>query len=125
MAQNSFYIKGWLIAILIAIIALFSEDMDKKPLYLIIAGMSFLFWYLDGYYLKMERMYRWKYDWVIKNRINTLEFSYDLNPHNKKMWLLEDGKEKEEPNTFRVMFTTSLIPFYFSIIIVALALYLR
>lgn len=68
MGQNSFSIKGWLIGLIIAIIALLPENVDTKIVCLIIFGMTIIFWALDSFYLKTEKLYRWKYDWVIANR---------------------------------------------------------
>ena len=92
MGQNSFSVKGWLIALIIAIIALLSENVDIKFVCMIIIGLTGVFWILDAFYLRTEKLYRWKYDWVIKKRKETLDFCYDLNPYKKEMWLLnEDG----------------------------------
>ena len=66
----------------------------------------------------MERLYRWKYNWVINNRMNSDEFIFDLNPHNSKMWLgdhetnPQNNIHKKEPYVFKVMFTKTLIPLY-------------
>ena len=71
MAQNSFAIKGWLIGLLIAVIALLPENIDKNSICWIIIATTVIFWGLDAFYLRTERLYRWKYDWVIQNRLNT------------------------------------------------------
>ena len=43
-----------------------------------------------SYYLVVERKYRWKYAWVIKNRVNAnspkADFLFDLNPDKEEMW---------------------------------------
>ena len=85
-----------------------------------------VFWILDAFYLKTEKLYRWKYDWVIKKRKETLDFCYDLNPYKKEMWLLnEDGTSKKEPSIIRIMFTKTLWPFYLPIILIALAILVK
>ena len=82
MGQNSFSVKGWLIALIIAIIALLSENVDIKFVCMIIIGLTGVFWILDAFYLRTEKLYRWKYDCVIKKRKETLDFCYDLNQYN-------------------------------------------
>lgn len=74
MGQNSFSVKGWLIALIIAIIALLSENVDIKFVCMIIIGLTGVFWILDAFYLRTEKLYRWKYDWVIIKRKETLDF---------------------------------------------------
>lgn len=121
MGQNSFSIKGWLIGLIIAIIALLPENVDTKIICLVIFGMTIIFWALDAFYLKTEKLYRWKYDWVIVNRKNSTDFCYDLNPYKKEMWLLDkDGRPKNEPLVLRIMFTKTLWPFYLPIILISI-----
>lgn len=121
MGQNSFSIKGWLIGLIIAIIALLPENVNTKTICLIISGMTIIFWALDAFYLRTEKLYRWKYDWVIANRINSKEFYYDLNPYKKEMWLLnKDGKPKKKPLIIRIMITKTLWPFYLPIILISI-----
>lgn len=121
MGQNSFSIKGWLIGLIIAIIALLPENVNTKTICLIISGMTIIFWALDAFYLRTEKLYRWKYDWVIANRTNSNEFYYDLNPYKKEMWLLnKDGKPKKKPWIIRIMITKTLWPFYLPIILISI-----
>lgn len=67
MAQNSFMIKGWFIAIIAGIFALLFVENNQIALIisLVITG---LFWYLDAFFLKTERIYRSIYSWVLKER---------------------------------------------------------
>lgn len=125
MSQNSFNIKGWLIALLLATIALLPETINIIALCFIIVAITFIFWCLDAFFLKIETLYRWKYNWVITKRIKSNDFYYNLNPHNKKMWLLDSGeKPKKEPSIFEKMFSKTLWPFYLPIIIVAFVIIL-
>lgn len=126
MGQNSFNIKGWLIALIIAVIALLPENINTKYICLIVGGISLIFWYLDAFFLKTEKLYRWKYDWVIANRLKTDEYYYNLNPYEKNMWLLNDDQsKKKEPCIIRIMFTKTLIPFYVPIILIALFVFIK
>ena len=95
MANNSFYIKGWHITLLIALIAFFfsNEDPNYIVLFALILFVTFMMSYLDAYYLILERKYRWKYEWVIANRIKDDSDSinkndlFNLDPNNQSMWI--------------------------------------
>ena len=113
MAQNSFMVKGWLISILAVVFALLPEKVNLRFLCLLGFIIIFCFWYLDGFFLKAERLYRWKYEWVITQRLNSTEYVFDLNPYNKNMWLnKENNKERAEPSITCVMFSKTLLPLY-------------
>lgn len=124
MAQNSFMVKGWLITLLSVIIALLPKTFDIKLLCIMGIIVILCFWYLDGFFLKTEKLYRWKYEWVIKNRYTNSDFFYDLNPYNKKTWIKNnDGSEKTEPTILSTMLSKTLLPMYlplFCIVIILL-----
>ena len=122
MAQNSFMVKGWCLSLVAVVLALLPEKIDTKVLCLLGIAITACFWYLDAFFLKTERLYRWKYEWVIKNRMKSEKHFYDLNPYNENMWCLDkDGKKKKAPCIVRIMFTKTLTPIYLSLIVVALA----
>lgn len=123
MAQNSFFIKGWLVTLITVVLGLLPEKVDLRVLGIISILITVCFWYLDGFFLKTEKLYRWKYEWVIKERVNSDEFYYDLNPYNRKMWLKDRyGKEKKQPTIFRVMFTKTVWPLYIMIIVATIVI---
>lgn len=125
MAQNSFAIKGWLITLVAVILALLPETVDVRILCGVVFAATLCFWYLDAYYLKMERLYRWKYEWVIANRGESDEYFYDLNPMKTDMWLPnKDGSKKKAPCVVRIMFTKSLVPLYAIVILTCLIFFL-
>lgn len=72
MAHNSFSIKGWHIGLVSALLVFFlqNDNINYYALFSIIAVVTLIFWYLDSYYLMLERKYRWKYQWVIEERVN-------------------------------------------------------
>ena len=92
MASNSFSMKGWHIGTISALLVFFfsKESVNLNMIFFIIAAVTLAFWYLDSYYLMVERKYRWKYAWVIKNRVNAnspkADFLFDLNPDKEEMW---------------------------------------
>lgn len=126
MASNSFIIKGWLISLVAIVLALLPEKFDIRLLCVICLVITFCFWYVDGFFLKTERLYRWKYEWVIKKRLTTEKYCYDLDPYNEAMWLInKDGKNKKNPWVITAMFSKTLIPIYIPIIVLITFMFLN
>ena len=115
MANNSFMCKGWVISIVIAIFILLPENISRHTIYGVIILATLCFWCLDVYYLRLERLYRWKYEWVITNRLsNNTDYLYDLNPHNTQMW---GNHTCDEICYFKLMlWNASITPIYGGII---------
>ena len=119
MAQNSFAIKGWAYVLVAAIAALSAEKLN---LYALCIGGIFIFcifWWLDAFFLKMEKLYRYKYEWVIVMRPNgNRSFLYDLNPTNKETWMAG----KKDISVTSVMFSKphTLLIFYGSPILIGI-----
>ena len=65
LANNSFLIKGWMITIVV-VTFLFKGNSELHLLSLI---PLIIFWALDAYFLRHERMYRELYKWVAENRL--------------------------------------------------------
>jgi hypothetical protein len=63
LASNSFLMKGWAITVSGAFLGF---AIGKKEWALAVAGLLpiLLFWWLDGYFLRAERMFRGLYDQV-------------------------------------------------------------
>src|SRR3712207_2039829 len=101
MAKNSFLIKGWLISLIAILIGLKPSEINIKWLIFISALITISFWYLDGFFLKTEHIYRFKYEYVIKERQKqNFENLYDLNPNNIPL----EYKSKDK-NVFKQMFS--------------------
>ncbi len=106
MANNSFLLKGWLISLIAVVLALNKDSLlqiDNINLYLVLLFPILIFWYLDAYFLQIERRYRKLYAWVIENRESTSEYKFDLNHKRFK---------KEVSNIFGVMISKTLLAFY-------------
>jgi len=102
MANNSFLIKGWTITLVVVTLLL-----KGNKYHTFIAFIPILvFWFLDAYFLRLERLYRRLYNWVKDNRLKTKDFLLDLN--YKRF-------EKEEQSILRIMFSITLGLFYGSI----------
>lgn len=82
MAKNSFLLKGWAITITGILLAIAQTTSRSSLLALTIFLPLICFWYLDAYFLRLERMYRKLYEWVLIARKNNDDsFLYDLNPY--------------------------------------------
>jgi glucan phosphoethanolaminetransferase (alkaline phosphatase superfamily) len=82
MAQNSFMCKGWAIAIMAALIAFDSARVPREilisaPVLAIVVLLSF--WFLDSYYLRLERLFRKLYDDVRKNDYSHDPYTMDFS----------------------------------------------
>jgi hypothetical protein len=82
MSKNSFLIKGWSITITGILLTIAQATSRSSLLVLTILLPLLCFWYLDAYFLRLERMYRKLYEWILVARQNgDKSFLYDLNPH--------------------------------------------
>lgn len=118
MASNSFMCKGWLLSLIVAIIVLLPENLSRFNMCILVLCIDICFWWLDSYYLQQEKLYRWKYEWIIINRHNSKNFLYDLNPYNKSMWI----NSKARLPFLSVMFSKTIFPMYGGIFISTLLL---
>ena len=104
MASNSFLIKGWCITLVSALLGLAGKDNNKNFI-IVVFFPAFMFWLLDAYYLRQERLFRKKYDEVRKSAEELSDFSMDISTVEKRVdsWL-------------RVAFSKTLFLFYGSMI---------
>ena len=73
MASNSFAMKGWMIAIISALLAIYADSKPKNECFLLVAAIAtLLFWIIDAYYLYIERKYRKLYKDIINDEKVTL-----------------------------------------------------
>ena len=100
MAFNSFMIKGW--AITLVVVTLLLKGTEKYQVWIAFIPLV-VFWFLNAYFLRQERMYIILYDWVINNRLNTEEHLFDMKTRRFK---------KEVQSIPRIMFSITLGWFY-------------
>ncbi len=108
MASNSFFLKGWAVTLVVGVLAFANvKDMDEK--YIVIALIpTLIFWFLDGFYLHQEKLFRVLYDEIRKEQIdNEINFSMDTKPFINAV-----------DSWFKVCVSTTLRMFYIPIIIV-------
>lgn len=76
MAQNSFYLKGWSVTIVAAVFILVARTNNYGWLWIALLP-CLSFWWLDSFFLKMERLYKALFDSV---RLGTNEDGpYSMN----------------------------------------------
>ena len=80
IGQNSFLIKGWTVTLVAALFALAAKDSNQK--FVLVAYFPvLLFWFLDGYYLYQERLFRKVYDHVRLQQ--AVDYSMDTKGFDK------------------------------------------
>ena len=89
MARNSFFIRGWVITLVVGIFAL-SAARDGDTIFssvLFVAAVLVLgaFWFLDGYFLDQERRFRGLYDEVRAKGEGDINFEMITKPQDS--WL--------------------------------------
>lgn len=63
MAQNSFQLKGWAIVLWSALLGFAAAE--RNAWFVLVAYLpTLMFWFLDAYYLRQERLFRKIYDHV-------------------------------------------------------------
>ena len=82
MNQNSFMLKGWMITIVSALLAIYADKGNIG--YLIVSIFPILvFWLLDAYYLQQERKFRGIYSDIVEGKDLPL-FKMPIGEYNKK-----------------------------------------
>lgn len=111
MADCSFKLKGWYISLVtVALTLLIGQGCKLSLIGLFLLAVTTVFWGLDGFFLKTETLYRWKYEWIIEARLRgNLDNLYDLNPYNKKMW---KDADKKNPCIMKYIISKTLLPLY-------------
>lgn len=113
MAFNSFMLKGWYVSLVfLGANIINGKILDYLLVSMLLLILTLVFWCLDAFFLKMETLYRWKYEWVIKDRLkgNVADF-YDLNPYNYNEWINPCDKMSKIHFT-NYVFSKTLIPLY-------------
>lgn len=111
LTSNSFYLKGWSITVVTAIVALSIKE-GEKGIYICALILTFAFWCLDAYYLRQEKLYRELYDKVSKTDGKNIDFSMNVSEYK--------GKVQNIPCI--MIWNISVTPLYLSISIVLIIL---
>ncbi len=106
MAGNLFFLRGWTITLIGALLALFSKNNSPDYIFYFLIVLIFVFWILDGYFLSQERSYRDLYNHVRKLKEEEINFSMDIGEYQKY---------KKNILTFS-MFSPTLLIFYLPLV---------
>ncbi|MBE7646730.1 hypothetical protein F7644_12145 [Tenacibaculum finnmarkense genomovar ulcerans] len=80
MNSNSFQLKGMVITIVSALLAVYASNKNQDFILIAIVP-SILFWFLDAYYLQQERKFRGMYNDVSGVNENPKEFKpFEMRP---------------------------------------------
>jgi len=117
LANDSFLMKGWGLTVSGAFFGFSAHDLDWR-----IGAVGLLpvlaFWYLDGYFLSRERMYRRLYDAVRRGEPNVEPFSMDYRAfHDHGSWWDCEGTKTTWWCSVR---SRTLWSFYSSILLVGI-----
>jgi hypothetical protein len=110
MSNNSFLLKGWMIAIISALFV-YANVSCKLSWFFIEFLPVFSFWVLDGYYLRQEKLFRALYDKVRVKDEKQIDYSMDTNP-------IEDDVD----SWVVTLFSPTLWMFYIPVIVIAIIL---
>jgi hypothetical protein len=91
MAQNSFLLKGWAVTLVAALFAVAAAD-TREQIALLGLLPALVFWGLDAYYLRQERLFRALYDFIRscpEGSLGGRVLSMDTRPYDGqvKSWL--------------------------------------
>jgi len=110
MASNLFFLRGWTITLIAALLALFIKSTNPNYIICFLLVLIFVFWILDGYFLSQERLFRALYNHVRKLDEKEIDFSMNTNDY-----------KKDKKNTWACsMFSSTLLIFYLPLVGVAL-----
>lgn len=116
MGQNSFFIKECAVGVMVAIYALVKDESSKAVIISIIP--TIVFWALDAYYLRLERMYRYLYD-AVRDK-DEKDIDYDMSFKKIKV----NMNDVKKYCYFRVLFSKTIWPIYVTCIATTLIIYL-
>lgn len=109
MAGNSFALKGWAVTLLAGLFVL--SEKDSSQFYYLIAYLPIVvFWCLDTYYLRQERLYRKLYNKV--REMDEKDIDFDLAATQEKV----GDKTTTYPACF---FSPTILGFYLPLAAVA------
>lgn len=117
MSNNSFKLKEWSVLVMIAVFSFASDDNTKAVIITLVPLI--VFWFLDTYYLMLERKYRKLYDDVRLREEKNIDFSMSCSDVKIE---LEDIKKY---SFFNLLFSKSVLPFYLVCSITTIIIYLN
>jgi hypothetical protein len=108
MGGNLFFLRGWTITLITALLALFIKGTDPGYIF-VVYFLVIVFWILDGYFLSQERLFRDLYNHVRRLDEKNIDFSMKT----------EEYKKDKKNSVVYAMFSPTLVIFYVSLVGVA------
>ena len=108
MATNSFILKGWAVTVISILFVLELNHLNNN-LFVFTLFPAFIFWGLDSYYLRQEKLFRRLYDHSRKNIGQDDMFSLST----KRI-------EGEVDSWFRILFNPTIYYLYGTIVVMIL-----
>ena len=115
MARNSFQIKAWA-ATLFAAIVILTYSIINILIFIVLIFTICMFWALDSYYLRQERLFRELYNAKVK------EFNGNAKKINQPYSMSVTPYKDSVDSTLRIMFSISELLFYLAFITTIIAL---
>lgn len=108
MASNSFAIKGWAVTLVAALLGFCTQTTTPKLVFIAMVP-AILFWWLDGFYLMQERLYRNLYERI---RTDAVAADFSMNASAQRGTVC---------CSICTMFSMTLIVFHLPNVLVAMA----
>jgi len=116
MASNSFQVKTWCVTLVSALLALAAKDDVKKMVFVAYVPVL-MFWWLDGFFLHQERLFRALFD-LVRARENGIEADFTMRTSDVPSDVLDKIATHGQ-----VMWSKTLLAFYLSLfVLISLAL---
>lgn len=84
LSTNSFFVKGWSVTLAAALFA-FAVENEQWVFSALGAFAALVFWLLDAYYLRHERLFRELYNDARLSSSTSREFSMDTSSYSEKV----------------------------------------
>lgn len=110
MARNSFQIKAWTATLFAAIIVL-TYSIINILIFIVLIFTICMFWALDSYYLRQEKLFRELYNAKVK------EFNEKAKNVSQPYSMHVDSYKEDEDSTLRIMFSISEFLYYIAFLI--------
>ncbi len=105
MGNNSFQLKGWAVT-LVAIVGAFASQGSDRRFFLVAFIPLIAFWFLDAFYLQMERKYKILYKNTATKNENEIDFDMDTQH------IVCDKDDARRIVFYRCLFSKTEAPFY-------------
>jgi carbon starvation protein CstA len=118
MGSNSFQMKGWMVVIVSALLAIYADNNNGLyPLFALIPVV--IFWGLDSYYLWQERKFRGLYNDVagITNIHKAELVPFAMRPD------LYTPKDKQSYAYWDVVISKTIVALYVPVVVILLTIY--